>query len=154
MTSPKLTASRKYTHKIYVCKPLRQSKRKSSTFTYLTLAQKIAIMKACSDSALILYEYYLSRSGLDDYGFEDAKVARSLEWDESKVRRIRRQLTRQHYFYQTKSTDPNGVRTVVTHLDHDRIVKIMEKIAAASSKPVQNQQSIANSATTAAPVSP
>jgi hypothetical protein len=105
----------------YQCKPLRQKQLKKATFHYLLLQDKIDVMKACGDPALILYEYYLAKSGQPDFTFEDDVVAKSIQWTKSKVKKNRLRLTGEDYFLQRRGKLHDGARITITYLDRKLI---------------------------------
>ncbi len=104
------------------CKAPRQTRKRSATAIYLTTSQKVQIMKQCSDSALILYEFYLSKAAAPGYAFEDSKVAAALGWHISKVSRLRQQLTREGYFM--RHTVAGLGKGVLTILDPELIREV------------------------------
>jgi hypothetical protein len=111
----------------YQCKPLRQKQIKKATFQYLRLQDKLEVMKTCGDSALILYEHYLTQSGKPDFTFEDDVVANSIKWSPSKVKKNRLKLTREDYFLQRKGKLHDGARITITYLDRKLIQEHLGK---------------------------
>ena len=111
------TNASKSVRAVFQCKPKRQTKIKNGTYNYLHLQDKIDVMKACGDPALILYEFYLSKSGTPDYTFDDESVARAISWNKSKVKKYRLKLTTENYFLQRKGKLNDGARITITYLD-------------------------------------
>ncbi|MDO8909829.1 MAG: hypothetical protein Q7W55_15180 [Pseudohongiella sp.] len=110
---------------VYQCKPLRQSKIKQSTYHYLRLQDKVDVMKTCKEAGLILYEFYLSRAGYQDFTFDDDTVAKSLKWTKSKVKKTRLKLTIHRYFLQRKGKLNDGGKMVITYLDRKLIKAVL-----------------------------
>jgi hypothetical protein len=65
------------------------------TKTYLTLKDKVLLMKTCGDASTILFEYYLTRN---EYNYmDDANTAKLLGWTKSKVEQNRLRLIKNKY---------------------------------------------------------
>jgi len=95
---------------------LRQSRKKGATNMFLTIKQKVEIMNECGDSALILMEFYLSKSGTPNYSYADDKVGKSLNWKPRKVEMHRQRLQKAKWFRQDKGKYNSGEPFVVTVL--------------------------------------
>jgi len=95
---------------------LRQSRKKGATNMFLTMKQKVEIMKLCGDSALILMEFYLSKAGTPNYAYSDEIASKALGWDSSKVKRHRQRLQNSKWFRQDKGKYNNGEPFTVTIL--------------------------------------
>jgi len=88
---------------------------------YLRLKDKVEIMNRCnSDSAVILFEYYLSKAGIEDFEFTDKKAAHALEWSIRKVQEVRKKLIKAGYFLQKKGTYHDGRKIVTTYLGREK----------------------------------
>jgi len=84
---------------------------------YLRLQDKVEIMENCkSDSAVILFEYYLSKAGIEEFEFTDDKAAHALKWSVRKVQEVRKRLIKAGYFLQKKGTYNDGRKIVTTYL--------------------------------------
>ena len=64
---------------------------------YMNTEQRNALLEL-SDSAVILYLHYLSKTGAENYSFSDSEVAKTLPWKESKIARVRKQLEKAGWF--------------------------------------------------------
>ena len=120
-TSPKTNAP------AYICKSIRQSTKKQATNSYLRQQDKVKVMNTCGDSALILYEFYIVKSGVPDFRFEDINVATSLDWNIYKVKKNRLRLIENGYFYQRRGKLNDGAKTVITYLDPSQIKEIQQE---------------------------
>jgi len=110
----------------YVTKSLYQKLVKSPTKMYLRQKDKADIMEKCGDAALILYEFYLSKGGLDTYAFLDKDAARAMRWNIYKVAKNRRKLVEQNYFLQINTKFADKRKITVTYLDPKLIHEINE----------------------------
>lgn len=70
--------------------------------TYLTMDEKREVIRECGDSAVILYEFYVSKQNTKDYDFSDSKASRAIGWSREKVQRIRLKLEKYSYFKRVK----------------------------------------------------
>ena len=104
----------------YITKSIK-GKAKRTGMYYLTLEEKREVMTDCGDSAVILYEFYISKGGVDDYDFSDGKAGRALGWTDSKVQRIRLVLEKKHFFRKLK--DHN---TWIVYIGKDQVDKSYE----------------------------
>lgn len=85
----------------YITTNIKNSKRKT-IMAYLTSEQKREVIQECGDSALILYEYFVSKGNIDNFEFTDVKSSRSLGWAVAKTQRIRLVLEKHNYFRKVK----------------------------------------------------
>ena len=83
---------------------------------YLTLDNKRELMSECGDAATILFEFYLSKAGIEEYEYADDKAARALGWSIRKVQETRKKLTRAGYFKQRTGRYSNGGKIITTYL--------------------------------------
>ena len=88
-----------------------KARNRRNTLVYLSLEQKKEIFKECNGTALFLFEFYLSKSGIVNYVYEDSSVAETLEWTESTVKLNRLKLERAGFVHKFKSTSPSGGQT-------------------------------------------
>ena len=63
----------------------------------MTWTQKKEVVADINEIALMLLEFYYSKAGFD-YEFEDAQVAKALDWTVKKVSDNRRRLEKAGYF--------------------------------------------------------
>lgn len=101
----------------YSTQPRQQRQSRGSTRMYLTLQDKVEVMAQCGDSAMILYEYYVSKGGKDNYSFSDELVAKALHWKIRKVKTYRLKLVANNYFKQMSGRFSSGKKFTVTYLD-------------------------------------
>lgn len=94
---------------------------------YLTTADKKQLMQECGDASLILFEYYLSKAGIEEYDFADDKVAKSLGWGIRKVQETRKRLIKAGYFAQQHGKYSNGNKIVTTYLGKETINSTFKK---------------------------
>lgn len=78
---------------------------------YIPKDERIQVMRDVGDSALILYEFYVTRATRDGYQFTDSDAAENLGWTERKVQKMRLKLTQSHYFYQVGGRLNDGTKT-------------------------------------------
>ena len=103
----------------YSIRSLKPKKRKT-TMIYLSIKEKKEVILECGDSALIMYDFYISKGGARDYQFSDGKTATALGWDERKAQRIRLKLEKSKYI----KTIPfrNGKKLhIVTYLGKENV---------------------------------
>lgn len=91
---------------------------------YLRLKDKTEVMEKCGDAALILYEFYISKSGVPEYAFTDESAAKALNWNIHKVKRNRLSLIKNNYFKQVNGTLNDGRKVTVTYLEPEYIEHI------------------------------
>ncbi len=88
---------------------------------YLRLQDKVEIMQDCnSDAAVILFEYYLSKAGIEEFEFSDYKASHALKWSERKVQEVRKKLTKAGYFLQKKGNYRDGRKIITTYLGKEK----------------------------------
>ena len=78
---------------------------------YLTLAQKVEVMGLVNEVGLVLFEFYLSKIGVDQYQYTDEKTARSLNWTVRKVANTRRDLIK-HDLYKEERDRISTIYTI------------------------------------------
>lgn len=110
----------------YTTKPRYQKSIKRATKMYLRLKDKKELMAKCGDAALILYEFYMSKAGVEGYGFYDIAAAEALGWNVHKVKTNRLKLTKSQFFKQCKGKLNDGRRVVITYLEPEYIQRIMQ----------------------------
>ena len=88
-----------------------KANNRRNTLVYLSLEQKKEIFKECNGTALFLFEFYLSKSGIVNYVYDDFSVANALEWSESTVKSNRLKLERAGYVHKFKATSTSGGQT-------------------------------------------
>lgn len=95
---------------------------------YLTLSDKKTLMAECGDASTILFEYYLSKAGMEEYEYTDEKVSRALGWSVRKVQENRKRLTKAGYFFQQHGKYNSGTKIITTYLGKDPVSKIKEEL--------------------------
>jgi len=80
----------------------KRSRKRTQTL-YLSSEQKKEIITECGDAACLLFEYYLSKAGIPDFEFTDAKASNSLGWKQSKVKDVRLKLTKANYYHKASA---------------------------------------------------
>ena len=101
--------------------------RKKTMTYYAPLNIKKQCMKECGDSALILYEFYLSKAGVKDYQFTDERVAYALDWDISKVKRHRIRLIKAKWYKSATATYPNGKKVTTYYIGKKAVTEVTQK---------------------------
>ena len=101
----------------YSVRNIKPKKRRMSMY-YLTIKEKKDVMVECGDASLIMYEFYISKGGAQDYQFSDNKTANTLGWDISKAKRIRLKLEKADYIFTRTYSDKKG-KFIVTYLGKD-----------------------------------
>ena len=64
----------------------------------MTWTQKKEVMADINEAALVLLEFYYSKSNLPDYDYKDERVSKALDWTITKVRDNRIKLEKKEYF--------------------------------------------------------
>ena len=109
----------------YITRCIKQKSKRRPTNMYLRLEEKKHLMKECGDAATILFEYYLSKAGMENYEYTDSKCAIALGWSTRKVQETRLKLTKAKYFLQRKGKLQGGA-VVFTYLGKDKVNKQLE----------------------------
>ncbi len=109
----------------YAVRNIKPKKRKNTMF-YLGLKEKKEVILECGDSALVMYEFYISKGGMKDYMFSDKKTGMALGWNESKVKRIRLKLEKHRYIKTLTFKNPKG-KFIVTYLSKENVSETEQK---------------------------
>ena len=99
--------------------------RRKTAMNYLTLTQKIDVMTDCNEVALVLLEFYISKTGYKNYSYSDDIVAKALCWKQSKVQKNRLLLVKHKYFSQiiTRNSAVTHTETIIgQRWEDDRII--------------------------------
>lgn len=105
---------------------------------YLLLEDKKNLMAECGDAATILFEYYLSRAGMEEYEYTDAKSAAALGWSVRKVEETRKKLTKAGYFFQQYGRYNTGAKIITTYLGKEPVSKIKTELEHYEKTPVED----------------
>jgi len=92
--------------------------RREPRSNYMTWNQKKEVMKDINANALVLLEFYYSKSGYE-YDYSDERVANALDWSATKVRDYRLKLEKHGYFKQTIIKNSKAI-SYNTTLGHER----------------------------------
>jgi len=115
-------------NKEYIIDVIKQKNNKGATKMYFTLKEKNEIITATSCEALFLLEFYISKSGIEDYDlYNDARIANSLTFNVRKVTELRRLLVRKGFLHRVSLTAPNGHKVIVTYIGKDKVDKAKSK---------------------------
>lgn len=98
-----------------------QTRQRGVTKKYLTEKDKRELGQLAGDAAVLLFDHYLSKTGLDNYLPTDEKAANCLGWKTSKAKNVRLKLARAHWFHQTKNTLNDGTKLTMTFLGPDAV---------------------------------
>jgi len=109
---------------VYSTKTKRQKSVRRATSVYLLEKERKDLMSSCGDAALILYEYYLKKAGIDGYTYQDELVARGLGWNSHKVKQNRLKLTKEQYFLQINGKLNDKRKITVTYLHPQEIHEV------------------------------
>lgn len=91
---------------------------------YATLPEQQAIIQACGEPAVILYEYYLSKRASEFGDLVDKKVARTFCWSEKKAQQVRLKLKKAGWIDQELTTNSAGTyKSTVYFLG---LIKVLE----------------------------
>lgn len=112
----------------YITKALKQKSKRVPTTMYLTLSDKRKLMEECNDASVILFEYYLSKAGIEEFMYTDEKAAMALGWSKRKVEETRKKLTKAGYFFQRKGKYSNGTKIITTYLGKDQVAKVKKEL--------------------------
>lgn len=66
--------------------------------TYLTWEQKRFIINATGDAGLILFEWMMSKSSVEEFEFTDELAAKATGWTERKCREVRYKLQKANLY--------------------------------------------------------
>ncbi len=102
----------------------KQRSKRAPTMTYLRLEDKRVLMKQCNSDAVILFEYYLAKAGVENFAYSDETAARALGWTERKVQEVRKKLTKADYFFQERGKYSSGRKIVSTYLGRQTVLKL------------------------------
>jgi len=88
-------------------------------------------MKKTNESALVLFEFYLSKSGTPDYEYADERTAKAIEWTVRKVQDNRQMLQRAN-LYRTEKDKISTVTTIggalISMQEHKKELAGLQKI--------------------------
>jgi len=112
----------------YITKSLKQKSKRRPTNMYLKLEDKRKMMSECGDASVILFEYYLSKAGIEEFMYTDRKTAIALGWSIRKVEETRKKLTRAGYFFQQRGKYNAGAKIVTTYLGKEVVSKIKTEL--------------------------
>ena len=101
-----------------VCEKQKSNRR--PTRMYLRLQDKVEIMQACNSDAVILYEYYLSKAGVEEFELSDEKAAIALRWSLRKIQEVRKKLVKEGFFLQKKGRYTDGRKIITTYLGRSK----------------------------------
>lgn len=108
----------------YFTRVIPKKKSRSDTKVYVS-AQENKELIEISDAASVLFTYYISKSGIEDFPYHDSQAATSLGWKESKVKRIRQALAKAKWFKQVNLRNQvTGLTATVTYLGKDACSKV------------------------------
>jgi hypothetical protein len=123
--------------------PLKQKKNRGATKVYLTLKDKVEIMKECGDASLILFDFYLTKTSYmngTEKGYDymdDAKTAKSLGWSKFKVRDNRQKLMKNNWMKIVKGRYNNGKKIIKTFLGKEVVEK---ELSFESNTPIREEE--------------
>ncbi len=104
----------------YSIKPIKPKNRRHQVY-YLEMKWKVEVMKEINESALVLLEYYYSKSGAKNFDYNsDESVAKALGWKTTKVRDNRLRLQSHDFYKQTRYSSSDGDVIYEIKLGHDR----------------------------------
>ena len=84
-----------------------------------TVMERQEILKATSDSAFLLFQYYLRITTMPDPIMEDDNAAKYFNWSISKVSRLRRDLEKAFYFKKIIYTSSTGKKSTTYYVGKD-----------------------------------
>jgi hypothetical protein len=85
----------------------------------------IKLMHELGDTAYVLYQFYVSRSYLDNQTFEDEDAIKHLGWSRDKVERTRRKLTKSHWIYRESGVYSSGRKLLTIYLGKKNVLKVL-----------------------------
>ncbi len=103
----------------YSTRTLDKNKREPR-YNYMTWKQKLEVIEDINEVALVLLEFYYSKTGYEKYEYSDEQVAHALNWTVRKTRDYRLRLEKAGYFSQAKGSNSKGDTFLYTSLGHRR----------------------------------
>jgi len=94
---------------------------------YVTAEQRRKLISEVGDAGALLYTYYLEKSGIKDFKFEDESAAKTLGWNIHKVLRNRRALTKTNWFYQSTFKNASNKKVKVTYLGKETVTAFKDE---------------------------
>lgn len=88
---------------------------------YVSTAERKELIQEINGDAYILYEYYVSKAGIDNFEYSDKRSARTLGWKERKAKDIRLRLTKKHWYHQATGKLSNGQKIKITFLGKEAV---------------------------------
>ena len=82
------------------------------------------IIQTLSDSAFMLFQYYLRMATIPDSIMEDINAATYFHWDISKVSRLRRALEKENYFRRITFTANSGKKSTTYYIGKDIVSRL------------------------------
>ena len=89
-----------------------------------TNEERQEIINEVSDSAFMLFQYYLRMATIPDSVMEDGNAATYFGWDITKVSRLRRALEKVKYFKKEVFTSSSGKKTTTYYVGKDIVSKL------------------------------
>lgn len=94
----------------------KNKKSKGPLSCYVTGAQRLELIKYIGTLGYIVFEYYIERSAVDGFDYNDTRVAKALGLSERQVTRTRRELIKHGWFLQSVFYNSDGKRLIMTFL--------------------------------------
>jgi len=99
----------------------RQGTSRSAGKLYTSASNIKDLVTQCGEAGCLLYQYYLSKAGIDNFQYTDEKSAKYFGWKESKAKKVRQKLDKANWHYQVAGSHNNGTKTVTTYLGQDKV---------------------------------
>jgi len=97
----------------------RQKTNRSAGKLYTSASNIKDLVTQCGEAGCLLYQYYLSKAGIDNFQYTDEKSAKYFGWKESKAKKVRQKLDKANWHYQVAGSLNNGTKTVHTYLGQE-----------------------------------
>ncbi len=102
-------------HTYYAVETLDRNRREPRR-NYMTLKQRLEVIRDTNEIALFLLDFYYSKAG-SKYDYTDTQVSNAINWTEKKVAENRRKLEKAGYFKKevTKNSKSSTLNVLLGH---------------------------------------
>lgn len=115
--SDKPVPTHDYTTIVYKNKQTR-----NATPYFITSKDRRELLEGLGDAAYILFQYYMEKSTVKGFRYNDEQAAKALGFNVHKVRRTRHTLTKKNWFLQSTYFNFLGRKIVITILGRNAVL--------------------------------
>lgn len=94
---------------------------------YISTQEQREIQETIGDAGVLLYIHYLRMASMKEPDFSDRNTARSLAWNDRKVRRYRGELKKHGWYLAVGFTRTDGLKGTAYHIGKDAVARVVKK---------------------------